>query len=111
MFARPQDAPLLRDRSNGGYVHAPSLDHGAAAAILRSGFLANATPRIPTRWRSTSHPSACGCAVGVLQGMRNGQRLGALLGYQFERGLHDRHGLAEVDSFIHPLRLAVPHRR
>ena len=28
-------------------------------------------------------------ALGILEGMRNGQSLGALLGYQFERHLHD----------------------
>jgi hypothetical protein len=28
----------------------------------------------------------------VLEGMRNGQPIEALLGYQFERGLHDRLG-------------------
>ena len=40
--------------------------------------------------------------------MRNGQSIGALLGYQFERGLHDSYGLAEVDKFIYPLRKAFP---
>ncbi|MGZ6780244.1 MAG: hypothetical protein ACXVGO_14760, partial [Mycobacterium sp.] len=42
------------------------------------------------------------------EGIRNGQSLGALLGYRFERGLHDAHGLAEVDKFIYPLRKAFP---
>src|SRR5262249_35842719 len=31
-----------------------------------------------------------------------------LLGYRFERGLHDDHGLVEVDKFIYPLRKAFP---
>ena len=44
----------------------------------------------------------------VLEGIRNGQSLGALLGYRFERGLHDDYGLAEVDKFIYPLRKAFP---
>src|SRR5262249_47607968 len=43
-----------------------------------------------------------------LEGMRNGQTLPALLGYRFERGLHDDHDLAEVDKFIYPLRQAFP---
>ena len=33
-------------------------------------------------------------ALTILDGMRQGQSLGALLGYRFERGLHDRHGQA-----------------
>ena len=44
----------------------------------------------------------------MLEGMRNGQPLAALLGYRFERGLHDAHGLAEVDKFIYPLRQVFP---
>ena len=40
--------------------------------------------------------------------MRNGQPLGALLGYQLERGLHDAHALAEVDALILGLRGAFP---
>ena len=47
-------------------------------------------------------------ALSLLEGIRNGQSLGALLGYRFERGLHDDHGLAEVDKFIYPLRKAFP---
>ncbi|HKB48480.1 MAG TPA: hypothetical protein VKC57_12335, partial [Ktedonobacterales bacterium] len=47
-------------------------------------------------------------ALATLEGIRNGQRLGALLGYRFERGLHDDHGLIEVDKFIYPLRKAFP---
>ena len=108
VFARPADGPVLRDRSNGGHVHAPSLDHGATAAILRSGFMANATPAHPDTMAVNLSSERMRLAVSVLQGLRNGQNLGALLGYRFERGLHDRHGLAEVDSFIHPLRLKFP---
>jgi hypothetical protein len=108
VFARPGEGPVLHDRANGGHVHAPSLDHGTTAAILRSGFLANATPAHPDTLAVNLSSGRMRLAVGVLQGLRNGQNLGALLGYRFERGLHDRHRLAEVDAFIHPLRLAFP---
>ncbi len=47
-------------------------------------------------------------ALALIEGIRNGQSLGALLGYQFELGLHDDHALAEVDKFIYPLRKAFP---
>ena len=47
-------------------------------------------------------------AQTILEGIRNGQTLSALLGYRFERGLHDDHGLAEVDKFIYPLRQVFP---
>ncbi|MEU8364273.1 hypothetical protein AB0C27_50475 [Nonomuraea sp. NPDC048882] len=99
---------LMRDHANGGFVHAPSLNHAATAAILRSGFMANATPDHPDTMALNLSSERMRLATSVLQGLRNGQPLGGLLGYRFERGLHDRHGLAEVDAFIHPLRLAFP---
>ena len=46
--------------------------------------------------------------MGLIEGIRNGQSLGALLGYRFERGLHDSYTLAEVDQFIYPMRKAFP---
>ncbi|GAA0418485.1 hypothetical protein Acor_19480 [Acrocarpospora corrugata] len=98
----------VRDSANGGFVHAPSLNHAATAAILRSGFLGNATPDHPDTMALNLSSGRMRLATSVLQGLREGQPLGALLGYRFERGLHDRHGLAEVDAFIHPLRLAFP---
>ena len=39
-----QGAPIVRDPRNGGYIHAPSLPQARTAAVLRSGYLANATP-------------------------------------------------------------------
>ncbi|MFI6743494.1 hypothetical protein ACIBI9_62395 [Nonomuraea sp. NPDC050451] len=98
----------VRDGANGGFVHAPSLNHAATAAILRSGYVANATPDHPGTMAVNLSSGRMRLATSVLQGLRNGQPLGGLLGYRFERGLHDRHGLAEVDAFIHPLRLAFP---
>ena len=47
-------------------------------------------------------------ALQLTDGMRQGQRLNALLGYHFERGLHDRFAEAETDQFILDLRLALP---
>ena len=39
--------PLMHDSGNGGYIHAPSLTHARTAAVLRSGYLANATSANP----------------------------------------------------------------
>jgi hypothetical protein len=102
------DTPLLSDPANGGYVHAPSLTHAKTAAVLRSGYLANATPANPDTMSVNLSSDRVRTALAILEGIRNGQSLGALLGYQFERGLHDDHGLAEVDKFVYPLRKAFP---
>ena len=100
--------PLLHDPANGGYIHAPSLHHAQTAAVLRSGYLANATPANPTTLSVNLSSDRVRLALSMLEGIRNGQSFGALLGYQFERGLHDDYGLVEVDKFIYPMRKAFP---
>jgi hypothetical protein len=102
------ESPLEQDPANGGYIHAPSLPHARTAAVLRSGYLANATPANPQSLAVNLSSDRVRLALSMLEGIRNGQSLGALLGYRFERGLHDDHGLAEVDKFIYPLRKAFP---
>ncbi len=101
-------APILQDPANGGYIHAPSLTQARTAAVLRSGYLANATPANPQTMAVNLSSDRVRLALSLLEGIRNGQNLGALLGYRFERGLHDDYGLAEVDKFIYPLRKAFP---
>jgi hypothetical protein len=76
--------------------------------VLRSGFLANATPAHPDTMAINISSERVRLAMSVLQGVREGQALGALLGYRLERGLHDRHDLAEVDHVIYDLRRAFP---
>lgn len=101
-------APLLRDSENGGFVLAPSLNHAVTAAVLRNGYLANASPETPGALAVNLSSDRVRLALGALEGMRAGQSLGALLGYRLERGLHDRHSLAEVDRFVYALRKAFP---
>jgi hypothetical protein len=99
---------LMQDPANGGYVHAPSIPHARTAAVLRSGYLANASAANPGTMAVNLSSDRVRLALSILEGIRNGQSLGALLGYRFERGLHDDYGLAEVDQFIYPLRQAFP---
>ena len=108
VFDDPTAGPLMRDSTNGGYVHAPSLNHAVTAAVLRSGYLAHATRQTPDAFAVDLRSRRVRTALEVVEGMRNGQSLGALLGYRLERGLHDRHAVAEVDEFILDLRKAFP---
>jgi hypothetical protein len=102
-------APLLSDANNGGYIHAPSMPHADAAAVLRAGFLAAQSAGGNTGELSVNLSSdRVRVALSLIEGIRTGQSLGALLGYQFELGLHDDYQLAEVDKFIYPLRKAFP---
>ena len=104
----PGKSPLMSDASNGGYVLAPSIPQAKTAAVLRSGYIANATSENSKTLAVNLTSDRVRLALSLLEGIRNGQSLGALLGYRFERGLHDAYGVAEVDKFIYPLRKAFP---
>ena len=103
-----QNAPLVSDDQNEGYIHAPSVNHAVTAAILRNGYISNATPAQPDLLKVNLSSERVRLALGIIEGIRNGQSLAALLGYQFERGLHDRYNFAECDQFIYPLRILFP---
>lgn len=83
------------------YIHAPSLHQAATAAVLRAGFESHehqdalAVNLVSSRVR---------IADWLAEGVRNGQTLGALLGYRFERGLHE----AGFDDLIATFRSQHP---
>lgn len=108
VFDAPGAAALERDPANGGHVLAPSLNHAVTAAVLRSGYLSHATSAEPDRFAVDLSSARVRVALQFIEGIRNGQPLGALLGYQLERRLHDRHAEAEMHTFIHELRGAFP---
>jgi hypothetical protein len=107
---RGEQAPLFEDTTNAGYIHAPSLSHAAAAAVLRSGHLSHAQTGSPDGPLTIDLSSdRVRVARWLIDGVRQGQPLGALLGYRFERGLHDRSGPAlELDRFIRRFRALAP---
>lgn len=100
-------APLMRDPASLGHVHAPSLDHAVTAAILRNGHFASATPDAPDLLAIDLTSERVRLAHQVLDGIRNGQSLGTLLGYRLERSLHDEPNLF-LDRLIYALRRAFP---
>jgi hypothetical protein len=104
----PGAEPLMTDPAGGGYIHAPSIQHADTAAVLRAGYLANADKEHPDMLAVNLSSDRVRIALTLIEGIRNGQSLGALLGYRFERGLHDDFTLAEVDKFIYPLRKSFP---
>jgi hypothetical protein len=104
--------PLYEYTDNGGFVHAPSLNHASAAAVLRSAYMSHATPANPDIMAVNLSSERVRRALFILDGMRNGQTLEALLGYQFERGLHDRGSadddLKKLNLYIYDYRAAFP---
>ena len=99
---RPQSAV-----TSSGYIHAPSLAHATTAAVLRSAYLmhrAAAPGSAQTPFAVSLSSSAVRLGLHLLDGIRQGQPLGALLGYRLERTLHDK----GLDTLIQPLRAIAP---
>jgi hypothetical protein len=86
-----------------GYIHAPSLAHATTAAVLRSAYLTHkGAAQSPLELTLSS--SRVRLAMHLLDGMRQGQPLGALLGYRLERTMHDN----GLETLITSLRAIAP---
>ncbi|CAL1519322.1 hypothetical protein [Chitinophaga sp. MM2321] len=105
IFIKDQTTPLVKDNTNGGYIMAPSLNHAVTAAVLRNGYMTNDNP---DALRINLSSERVRKALSVIEGMRGGQPLSALLGYYLERGLHESHPGVELDYFIYQLRKVFP---
>jgi hypothetical protein len=99
---------VTRDPASGGFIHAPSLNQAATAAVLRSGFLANRNSGPDQPFAIDLSSERIRRAQWLLDGVRNGQPLTALLGYRFERGLHENHPGLQLDAFIDAFRKLAP---
>lgn len=117
--APPDDIPdslkqdgvtVVEQPNNGGYIHGPSINHAVAAAVLRNAYLTHADENNAEHFAVRLTSERVRTALMFLDGVRTGQQLGALLGYQFERALHDRHLIdgAELDQFILNFRKTYP---
>jgi hypothetical protein len=108
IFAPPRENP-----NNGGFILAPSLTHAVTAAILRAGYIAHGATSSPTDAMAVNLSSGrVRKALYFIEGIRNGQTLSSLLGYQFERGLHDEYSGVNspppLDSYLYSIRQEYP---
>ena len=101
---------VFTDEDNEGYIHAPSINHAITAAVLRSGYQANddAEGDLTNRMAVNLTSARVRKALNLISGLRNGLDIASLLGFQFERGLHERYQEAELDKFILPFRKRFP---
>ncbi|WP_203906144.1 hypothetical protein [Rhizocola hellebori] len=100
-----EPGPLYAPANDSGFLHAPSVNHASTAALLRNAHLG------PSGVPSAEGPFAIDLssrrvrdAENLLDGVRQGQPLGALLGYRLERHLHE----LQLDRFVAPLRELAP---
>lgn len=99
--------PVFQPANNPGFVHAPSLAQASTVAILRSAHLAHAgaDKQKPNDLLAVDLSSErVRLAMWLLDGVRQGQPLGALLGYRFERRLQE----AKAPEFIATFRELAP---
>ncbi|MBX3252644.1 MAG: hypothetical protein KF862_00780 [Chitinophagaceae bacterium] len=105
----PEAVKVYDDPDNDGFIHAPSLNHAITAAVLRSAYKANYSEEdINNRLAVNISSSRVRMALNLIDGVQNGLQIGAILGFQFEKGIHERYKLAELDKFILPFRNAFP---
>ena len=90
-------------RESEGFIHAPSIAHAATAAVLRAGHHAHGSDDPGSLFAVDLRSERVRTAAWLLDGIRQGQALGDLLGCRFERRLHD----AEIDHFIDDCRRRV----
>jgi hypothetical protein len=98
-----EPAPLETQRDDAGFIHAPSLGQAATAALLRNGHLSHGGTAEGALALDLSS-ARVRLAQALLDGVRTGQPLGALLGYRFERRLHEM----RLDEFIDDFRELAP---
>ncbi len=80
---------VFQTAGNKGFLQGPSVTHAATAAILRSGYLSHLDQGQGNPFAVNLSSDRVRRAEWLLQGVRQGQPLGALLGYRFERRLHE----------------------
>jgi hypothetical protein len=105
--ARPGGPTFEVQTASGGFIHGPSMNHAATAAILRNAYQSR-TGADRRRYAVDLSSARVRRARWLLDGVRTGQPLGALLGYQLERGLHEGHPGFDLDKYIEPLRRRFP---
>jgi hypothetical protein len=100
-----EPGPLVTRATDSGFIHAPSMTHAAAAALLRNAHLgATDAPQADSPFAINLTSRRVREADRLLEGIRQGQKLGALLGYRFERSLHD----LGLDAVIPRMRALAP---
>ena len=100
--------PRAADGMSDGYVHAPSLNHAVTAAILRSGYRTHQGDGTEGHLSIDLSSRRVRAALRLLNGVSEGQSMGALLGYDFERSIHEGFPAQELDAYIDVFRQKYP---
>jgi len=105
---KDESAKIYSDADNQGFIHAPSLNHAISAAVLRGGYQSNADETAGNKFAINLSSFRVRQGLQIIEGIASGLELSAILGFQFEKGLHERYTDVELDKFIYPFRRAYP---
>jgi hypothetical protein len=100
----PRTASGRLPDSGGGYNLAPSVGQATAAAMMRSAYDSHRGALADNAYALNLSSNRVRRAQQLIEGVQSGQSMSALIGYQFERALHD----AELDHYIDAFRAAFP---
>jgi hypothetical protein len=87
-----------------GYVLTPSISHANTAAMLASGYMAHRGTGSVNPFAVDLSSERVRTAYRLIEGVRTGQPIGALLGYQIERAMHDQ----QLSPWVAPFRKLAP---
>jgi hypothetical protein len=96
--------PVQPSQDNGGFIYAPSLTQASVGAVLRNGYMTHKGTSEEGLLSIDLSSTRVRRALLLLDGVRQGQSLNALLGYLFESALHD----SQLDQYIQPFRNRFP---
>lgn len=97
-------APQQPAVDNGGFIYAPSQVQASVGAVLRNGYMTHKGTSSESLLSVDLSSERVRKALSLLDGVRQGQSLNALLGYIFEAGLHD----LQLDAYAQPFRDRFP---
>jgi hypothetical protein len=98
--------PPVKLKENAGFSHVPSLNHATAMGLLLAGYKNHASRANPDAFAINLSSERTRKALDILQGVSNGQSIEVLLGYQFERAMHDftSSGAGNLNQYIYDFR-------
>jgi hypothetical protein len=99
---------IRQSKPEGGFLLAPSLNHAAAAAILRNGRLSNNPTAVDRAFAVDLSSRRVRLARALADGIRQGSSLAAMLGYELERGLRENHPGLFLQAILPDLRALAP---
>ena len=105
-----KETAIYQDEDHNEFILAPSINQAITAAILRSTYKKSRIQDGDNRLCINLSSFRVRQALRLVDGVRNGLSVGAVLGTDLERSLHEAYKSSgqELDRYIYPLRQLFP---